>query len=63
MHFPLPQNWASEPDFGFYHALNKCLRRMQAPLYVVVGARDRLAPNAHANYVAARAVQRCGREH
>jgi|SRR6185437_2738716 len=44
--------WTSERDFGLYDALNKGLRRIQAPLYVVVGADDRLAPDALANYVA-----------
>lgn len=40
----------SEPDFGVYDALNKAIRLASGEYYVVVGADDRLEPNAIALY-------------
>lgn len=39
----------SEPDFGFYDALNKAVRAVETEFYLVVGADDRLEPDAIAN--------------
>lgn len=39
-----------ERDFGIYDALNKGLRRCQSEYYLVIGADDRLYPNAIADY-------------
>lgn len=36
----------SEPDFGFYHALNKAIASVKSKYYLVLGADDRLYPNA-----------------
>lgn len=35
-------NWISEPDFGFYDALNKAIKLARGKYYLVVGADDRL---------------------
>lgn len=40
----------TEQDFGFYDALNKAVRAVQTDFYLVVGADDRLAPDAIANF-------------
>jgi len=40
----------SEPDFGIYHAINKGIRMSQADYYLVMGADDRLFPEAIANF-------------
>ena len=42
--------WISEPDFGIYHAMNKALQMMTGEYYLVVGADDRLHPDAIAQY-------------
>lgn len=42
--------WISEPDFGFYDALNKALRLVRTDFYLVVGADDQLEPTAVANF-------------
>lgn len=39
-----------ERDFGIYDALNKALRRCQSDYYLVIGADDRLRPDAIAGY-------------
>lgn len=39
-----------ERDFGIYDALNKGLRRCQSEYYLVIGADDRLNPDAIASY-------------
>lgn len=46
----------SEPDFGFYDALNKGIRAARTDFYLVVGADDRLEPTAIADF---RAVASC----
>ncbi len=38
--------YISEPDFGIYDALNKAVRRVKTPYYLVIGADDRLYPKA-----------------
>ena len=43
-------NWISEPDFGIYHALNKALQMAAGEYYLVMGADDRLNPDAVAHY-------------
>jgi glycosyltransferase involved in cell wall biosynthesis len=43
----------SEPDFGFYDALNKAVRAVRTDFYLVLGGDDRLAPDAIANFRAA----------
>jgi len=43
-------NWISEPDFGIYHALNKAVRMATGQYYLVMGADDRLNPDAIAQY-------------
>lgn len=43
-------DWISEPDFGIYHAMNKGLRMMSGEYYLVMGADDRLMPEAIAQY-------------
>jgi glycosyltransferase involved in cell wall biosynthesis len=48
-------HFISEPDFGFYDALNKAIRLVDTDYYLVVGADDKLAPDAVANYKAAAA--------
>jgi len=45
--------WESEPDCGIYHALNKALETAVGEYYLVLGADDRLAPDAIENYVKA----------
>jgi len=42
--------WISEPDFGIYHAMNKALRMATGEYYLVMGADDRLNPDAIAKY-------------
>lgn len=42
--------WISEPDFGIYHALNKALHMATGEYYLVLGADDRLHPEAIAHY-------------
>jgi len=39
-----------EPDFGIYDALNKGIRQSESEYYLVMGADDRLNPDAVANY-------------
>ena len=41
---------SSEPDHGFYDALNKGIRAVQTDYYLVVGADDTLAPDAVSNF-------------
>lgn len=43
-------NWISEPDFGIYHALNKAVQIAAGEYYLVMGADDRLNPDAVAQY-------------
>lgn len=38
--------WLSEPDFGIYDALNKAIRLSSGKYYLVLGADDRLFPEA-----------------
>jgi len=40
----------SEPDTGFYDALNKAIRLVNTSHYLVIGADDTLTPNAVADY-------------
>ncbi len=42
--------WISEPDFGIYHALNKALQIAAGEYYLVLGADDRLNPDAIARF-------------
>jgi len=42
--------WISEPDFGIYDALNKAIRLSTNAYYLVLGADDRLLPDAIAQY-------------
>lgn len=42
--------WISEPDFGIYDALNKAIRIASSEYYLVLGADDRLLPDAIAHY-------------
>jgi len=42
--------WISEPDFGIYDALNKAIRLSTGEYYLVLGADDRLLPDAIAEY-------------
>lgn len=42
--------WLSEPDFGIYHAMNKALQIATGEFYLVLGADDRLTPEAIAQY-------------
>lgn len=42
--------WISEPDFGIYHAMNKALHMATGEHYLVLGADDRLNPDAIAQY-------------
>ncbi|HQR44111.1 MAG TPA: glycosyltransferase, partial [Gemmatales bacterium] len=42
--------WISEPDFGIYDALNKGIRLSTNDYYLVLGADDRLLPDAIAQY-------------
>lgn len=46
----LVSTWISEPDFGIYHALNKAIRLSTSDYYLVLGADDRLFPDAIAQY-------------
>ena len=46
----LVTNWISEPDFGIYHAMNKALQLASGQYYLVLGADDRLNPDAIAQY-------------
>jgi glycosyltransferase involved in cell wall biosynthesis len=41
---------SSQPDFGIYDALNRALRIAKGSYYIVVGADDRLFPDAIANF-------------
>lgn len=41
---------SSEEDFGIYDALNRAIKRSDAEYYVVVGADDRLYPDAISNF-------------
>lgn len=43
-------DYVSEPDFGIFHALNKGIQRATGDYYLVVGADDRLDPQAIAHY-------------
>lgn len=43
-------NWISEPDFGIYHALNKAVQMVTGEYYLVMGADDRLNPDAVAQF-------------
>jgi glycosyltransferase involved in cell wall biosynthesis len=43
-------HWISEPDFGIYHAMNKALQMATGKYYLVLGADDRLNPDAIAQY-------------
>lgn len=40
------RSWISEPDFGIYDALNKAIRMSTSDYYLVLGADDRLLPDA-----------------
>lgn len=40
----------SEPDHGFFDALNKAIRVVKTDFYIVMGADDLLDPNAIANF-------------
>jgi glycosyltransferase involved in cell wall biosynthesis len=42
--------WISEPDFGIYDALNKAIRLSTGEYYLVLGADDKLLPDAIAKY-------------
>ncbi len=42
--------WISEPDFGVYDALNKAIRLCSGEYYLVLGADDRLFPDAIAQF-------------
>ena len=42
--------WISEPDFGIYDALNKAIRLSTGEYYLVLGADDKLHPDAIAKY-------------
>lgn len=42
--------YISEPDFSFYHALNKGIALINTEYYLVVGADDRLDPDAINSY-------------
>jgi len=44
------RSWISEPDFGIYHALNKAICISSGEYYLVLGADDRLLPDAIAQY-------------
>ncbi len=46
----------SEPDFGFFDALNKAVRQVRTDYYLVLGADDALAPDAVANFKASAAA-------
>jgi glycosyltransferase involved in cell wall biosynthesis len=43
-------HWISEPDFGIYDAMNKALQMATGEYYLVLGADDRLNPDAIAQY-------------
>lgn len=40
----------SEPDRGFFDALNKAIKAVKTDFYIVMGADDRLEPDAIANF-------------
>lgn len=42
--------WISEPDFGIYDALNKGIRLSSGEYYLVLGADDRVFPDAIAQF-------------
>lgn len=42
--------WISEPDFGIYDALNKAICMSTSEYYLVLGADDRLRPDAIAQF-------------
>ncbi len=42
--------WISEPDFGIYDALNKAICMSTSEYYLVLGADDRLLPDAIAQF-------------
>ncbi|MBM9538341.1 glycosyltransferase [Desulfobulbus alkaliphilus] len=42
--------WLSEPDFGIYHAMNKALQMATGEYYLILGADDRLTPEAIEQY-------------
>lgn len=46
----LVSSMVSEPDFGIYHALNKGVRMCSSDYYLVLGADDRLFPEAIASF-------------
>lgn len=46
----LVSTWISEPDFGIYDALNKAIHLSTSDYYLVLGADDRLLPDAMAQY-------------
>lgn len=46
----LISSMVSEPDFGIYHAINKGIRMCQADYYLILGADDRLFPEAIASF-------------
>jgi glycosyltransferase involved in cell wall biosynthesis len=46
----IASSWISEPDFGIYDALNKGIRLGSGEYYLVLGADDRLFPDAIAQY-------------
>ncbi len=46
----LVTQWISEPDFGIYDAMNKAVKTASGEYYLVVGADDRLKPEAIALY-------------
>lgn len=46
----LVTSMVSEPDFGIYHAINKGIRMSRGDYYLVMGADDRLAPEAIENF-------------
>ena len=52
----LATQWTSEPDFGFFDALNKAVRQVRTDYYLVLGADDTLAPDAVANFKASAAA-------
>lgn len=46
----LPIDLVSEKDFGIYDAMNKAVARVKTDYYLVMGADDRLEPDAIRNY-------------
>lgn len=49
----LPMRFTSSPDFGIYDALNRGIRMARTDYYLVIGADDRLYPEAVAGFLAA----------